>query len=158
MQQYCEQMSAALEGLYSADQVRALHAAWLLEEYPGVHELMEELSERTDVQLACLSNTNDGHWEQMHGSQQIFRSFARLNLRLASHLMQLAKPELAIYHSAISSFGCRPDEVLFFDDLPENVLAARDAGWNAERIDPKGDTAAQMRGHLGVHAVLLPQA
>jgi|SRR5690606_16013282 len=134
--------------------VRALHAAWLIEEYPGVLDLVSELDGLGHVRLACLSNTNDGHWEQMHAAPDVFPTLARLHLRLASHLLRLAKPDPAIYRAATAAFECAPSEILFFDDLPENIEAARGAGWNAERIDPSGDTAAQMRQHLGAYGVL----
>jgi FMN phosphatase YigB (HAD superfamily) len=152
--EYCQRMSLAVGGLYDPAQVRALHAAWLIEEYPGVLDLVTELDGLGHVRLACLSNTNDGHWDQMQSAPQLFPTLARLHVRLASHLMRLAKPDPAIYQAACTTFECTPAEVLFFDDLPENIEAARAAGWNAERIDPTGDTAAQMRKHLGAHGVL----
>jgi glucose-1-phosphatase len=156
--EYCSSMSAAVGGRYVPAQVRALHAAWLIEEYPGVLELVTDLRQTPGLRVACLSNTNDGHWDQMHESPGTFRAFSQLELRLASHVMRLAKPDLAIYRAAVTELGCQPGEVLFFDDLPENIAAARQAGWHAERIDPLGDTAAQMRGHLRTHGVLSPQA
>lgn len=152
--EYCERMSHATGGLYDAAQVRSLHAAWLIEEYPGVLELVSELDRLGHVRLACLSNTNDGHWDQMQSAPHLFPTLARLHVRLASHLLRLAKPDPAIYRAACATFECSPAEVLFFDDLPENIEAARAAGWNAERIDPSGDTAAQMRRHLSSHGVL----
>jgi len=156
--EYCNGMSAAVGGRYAPAQVRALHAAWLIEEYPGVLELLTELRAEPELRVACLSNTNDGHWDQMHDNPGSFRAFSQLELRLASHLLRLAKPDPAIYQAALTELGCAPGEVLFFDDLPENIAAAREAGWHAERIDPLGDTAAQMRGHLRAHGVLAPQA
>jgi glucose-1-phosphatase len=156
--EYCTAMSSAIGSHYSPEQVRRLHGAWLIEEYPGVLDLLTELRAKRGLRVACLSNTNDGHWDQMHDSPGIFRAFAQLELRLASHVMRLAKPDLAIYRAAVTELGCQPGEVLFFDDLPENIAAAREAGWHAERIDPLGDTAAQMRGHLRAHRVLSSQA
>ena len=43
--------------------------------------------------------------------------------------------------------SARADEVLFFDDLAENIDAARSLGWRAEQIDPSGDTAEQVVRH-----------
>jgi FMN phosphatase YigB (HAD superfamily) len=40
--------------------------------------------------------------------------------------------------------GHGPEEILFFDDLPENIDGARAAGWRAVLIDPDGDPAAQV--------------
>ena len=44
--------------------------------------------------------------------------------------------------------------ILFFDDDPANVEAARARGWRAERIDAAGDTAAQLLDALRRHAVI----
>jgi len=156
--EYCVAMSNAVGNSYSPEQVRRLHAAWLIEEYPGVLELVTDLRQTPELRVACLSNTNDGHWDQMHDNPGTFRAFAQLELRLASHLLRLAKPDPAIYQAALAELGCAPGEVLFFDDLPENIAAAREAGWQAERIDPLGDTTAQIRRHLSAHGVLTAHA
>ena len=69
-------------------------------------------------------------------------------------MTELAKPGLDIYHAFVERTGHRAAGILFFDDLEENVVAARRAGWNAEQIDHTGDTAAQIRGHLREYGVL----
>jgi putative hydrolase of the HAD superfamily len=43
----------------------------------------------------------------------------------------LVKPDPAVYARADEEFGTEPGEVVFFDDRPENVAAARAHGWDA---------------------------
>ena len=43
----------------------------------------------------------------------------------------LAKPDPEIYAHADSVYGTEPGDVVFFDDKPENVEAARAHGWDA---------------------------
>jgi putative hydrolase of the HAD superfamily len=43
----------------------------------------------------------------------------------------LAKPDPAIFAHADAVYGTRPCDVLFFDDRPDNVAAARAHGWDA---------------------------
>ena len=43
----------------------------------------------------------------------------------------LAKPDPQIYAHADSVYGTEPGDVVFFDDKPENVEAARAHGWEA---------------------------
>jgi putative hydrolase of the HAD superfamily len=50
-----------------------------------------------------------------------------------SHEVGLRKPDPAIYELSTSRLGVRPHEVAFLDDVPENVEAARAAGWLAVR-------------------------
>ena len=75
-----------------------------------------------------------------------------LRHQLASHLLGCAKPDARIYALAQSAFGVErpiaPNDIVFFDDLTENVAAARAAGWEAFHVDPLGDTVAQIRRDL----------
>jgi len=41
------------------------------------------------------------------------------------------KPNATIYALAAERFGVPPAELVFIDDMPKNVVAARAAGWNA---------------------------
>lgn len=54
--------------------------------------------------------------------------FGRFSFHVLSGELQQMKPEPEIYRTALDLCGTPPDEVLFIDDLPENIEAARDAG------------------------------
>ena len=58
---------------------------------------------------------------------------------LASHLVGLRKPAKAMYEYVERAAGLAPSGILFFDDVVENVEAARRRGWRAYRIDPAPD-------------------
>jgi glucose-1-phosphatase len=148
------------EGAYTALELRRIHDAWTLTEYPGALELVQALNALPSVTTACLSNTNHGHWVRLANldGKSEYPSVLALQHQLASHLLGCAKPDPRIYELAFATFAegrrLAPGDVVFFDDLEENVRAARAAGWNAHRIDPAGDTAAQMRHFLagaGIH-------
>jgi FMN phosphatase YigB (HAD superfamily) len=134
--------------------VEQIHAAWTLQEYPGALQLIEELNRLPEVATACLSNTNAVHWRRLAGEDGRIEYPAVLALRhrLASHLLGCAKPDAMIYERARATFfeprAGRPEDIIFFDDLPENVASARAAGWTAFEVDPHGDTAGQMRSAL----------
>jgi FMN phosphatase YigB (HAD superfamily) len=145
-------------GLYTPSQVRTIHDAWLLAEYPGAAELIGELRAKSSAQTLLLSNTNESHWvrhlPKVGGAAGDFPAVMQLHHRLASHVLKMAKPGREIYLAAERQTGVRGEHVLFFDDLIENVEAARAVGWRAEQIDHLGDTAAQMRGHLRAYGVM----
>ena len=48
-----------------------------------------------------------------------------------SHEVGLAKPDPAIYALTAERLGVEPHEIVFLDDHPPNVAAARAAGWHA---------------------------
>jgi glucose-1-phosphatase len=151
---YFSGLSASIDELYSAAELERMHAAWTLEHYPGALELVRALNAQPGVTTACLSNTNHAHWLRLAGADggREYPAVLELRHQLASHLLGCAKPDPRIYELARARFAeagpVRPRDILFFDDLPENVSAARDAGWSAFQVDPSGDTVRQMRGIL----------
>jgi FMN phosphatase YigB (HAD superfamily) len=161
---YHEELSQALAGLYSAAEVERIHEAWTLKEYPGALELVRELNQLPDLVTACLSNTNAAHWRRLanEDGKAEYPSVLELQLRVASHVLGCAKPDPEIYARAQAVFFASsapsrppstpqplaPQQIAFFDDLPENVQAARAQGWTAFQVDHEGDTVRQMRTHL----------
>ena len=146
-------ISKACDEVYSIEEVEAVHHAWLLEEYEGVGELIEELNEYADLTTGLLSNTNALHWERMEEDSP---SAWCIEHKHGSHLFGLAKPDektFAAYERWVNAAG---PQVLFFDDSPEHIEAARAFGWNAEQIDHTKCTATQIRGHLERLMILEP--
>jgi len=142
-QAFLEGMSHCLGGVLDASEVGRLHDAWILGEYEGVGELLDELRS-TGTVTACLSNTNAAHWEQLRASP----AFMRIGARHASHALGLAKPDAAAFRAFEREVGVPAASLVLFDDLPGNVAAARSCGWTAFEVDHAGDTAAQVLGAL----------
>jgi putative hydrolase of the HAD superfamily len=131
-----------------------LQQAYLLGAYPGAHELIDDLC-RAGVRTACLSNTTHNHWRMMHDpSGPHFLPLARMTHCFASFQIGLRKPDERIYAHVEHVTGVPPAGIVFFDDVEENVLAARQRGWHAHRITPDGDPILQERAHLRRHGVL----
>ncbi|MCL4742369.1 MAG: HAD-IA family hydrolase [Phycisphaerales bacterium] len=152
--EFADGLSAAVGGRYTPAHIRAIHDAWIIAEYPGAGDLLRTLNE-TGLTTAVLSNTNHGHWARLipgtNGGE--FPSLGLVQHPHASHLLGLAKPDPAIFRAFESRTGIAPSGVLFFDDLEENVSAARTCGWRAEKIDHSGDTVSQIIEHLARHGV-----
>lgn len=151
---FFERIALTTSGKYTPAQFRLMHEHWIIEEYPGVNRLIHDLHAR-GLETGVLSNTNASHWAQMQpmvvDGRERKPKFVTPSLprhKHASHLLGLAKPQAEIYHTFAQRTGFTPSAIVFFDDLEDNVRAARDAGWHAHRIDHDGDTAAQMREHL----------
>lgn len=148
--EYYEGLRRALGGRYSLEEVASVHDAWLLEEYAGVAELVTRLGEVPGVQTACLSNTNERHWEMLAPERgpARFPAVQGLQRRFASHLMRVSKPEARIFEGFQAALAARPEDILFFDDGEPNVSAARRLGWRAETIDPTEQTLGQLESYL----------
>lgn len=142
-------MSDLLDRVWTPDEIARIDAAWLLGPYPGTTDVVHDLH-AAGFQTACLSNTSHDHW----GPLCAYENVAALHHPHASHLLGLAKPDQAIYETFEREVGRRPEEIVFFDDLPENVEAAITRGWRAHRIDHAGDTAAQIRDVMSGHGLV----
>lgn len=154
---YYQGMLGALEQRYTLDEIARIHDAWLLEEYAGIRELVAELAGVPGITTACLSNTNERHWDVLApaGGTARFPVVMALGQRFASHLMRASKPEPRIFADFQRQIGADPADILFFDDGEANVMAARSQGWRAETVDPLGDPCGQLRSHLQHHGVAL---
>ncbi len=157
---FFEELAATTHGRISPGDAQSLHDAWLIEEYPGITQLLSDLHQLNAVSTALLSNTNAGHWRRhlsaAAGVPPDFPAAGSLEHRFGSHLLGLAKPNDEIYHALESKTGVAPEQILFFDDLSENVQAAQRRGWRVECIDHAADPAAQMRARLVTEGVLPP--
>jgi len=114
-------------------QVEAVMSAWLVGLKPGAAELIEDLCAR-GLPTAVLSNTNAWHWAELRSPTGRFAPLRRLHHHFASHELNTRKPESEIYAIVEQRLERRGQEIVFFDDLPENVEAARGRGWQAHCI------------------------
>lgn len=161
---YYERMAAHTAGLYGPEDIKLIDDAWIVEPYSGIEEIVESLNATEGLATGCLSNTTREHWCEMahvNDSDLLrpgaprFPAVPKMQHRAASHLLRLAKPGVEAYRAYEAATGIPGGRILFFDDTPDNVHGAREAGWHAERIDYAGDTAAQVRSLLARYGVEL---
>ncbi len=69
--------------------------------------------------------------------------------------VKLIKPDPAIFTLAAQRFGVPASQLLFFDDHPANVQAARAAGWHAE-LFLGAEAAKTAEAVLQAHGLLQP--
>lgn len=157
-ERYFSGVAEATGGAYTPEEIQRIHDAWLIEEYPGVDGVLADLAEAPKIETGLLSNTNARHWARhlpgSDGRGPDFPAIGMLQHRHASHLLGHAKPTENIYESFERQTGCPGRAILFFDDLEENINAARRRGWQAVQIDHAADTASQIRAHLERAGVL----
>ncbi|MGH9487589.1 MAG: HAD-IA family hydrolase [Terriglobales bacterium] len=101
---------------------------WLIPE-PWVRALLARF------RCGLLSNTNVLHFEFLAAEQPLLREFA---FRVLSHEVGAVKPEARIYEAAEAAAGCAPEAILYFDDVPGFVAAARARGWQAHTFTGAG--------------------
>lgn len=100
---------------------------------------------RPRYRTAILSNSFVGareHEEERYG----FTSM--VDLAIYSHEEGVHKPDPRIYAIAIERLGVAPGEIVFLDDRPENVDAARAAGIQAVLFTSTAQTIADIEALL----------
>jgi glucose-1-phosphatase len=80
--------------------------------------------------LGILSNTSPAHWDWVTAGRFGIVNLA-FDLAALSYEIGACKPEPRIFAAAARLAGVRPEEIFFVDDMPENVAAARQAGFDA---------------------------
>lgn len=154
-EEYFSRVAGTMGGLYTPVDIQRIHDLWIIEEYRGIGRVIESIQRSGGgVRTGVLSNTNAWHWRQLtsgpHGRAKfpvVERAESGGTVH-ASHVMGLAKPDGAIYDRYAELVGVDGGEIVFFDDLEDNVRSACERGWDAVRIDHTGDTAEQVRLHL----------
>lgn len=105
----------------------ARFASWDRGPFPGAVELLEQL--RPVCRLACLSNNNEIHWPRLRDAFSFGRFFEHCYV---SYEIHAAKPDLEAFEFVLGDLALPAQAILFFDDNPECVAAARAAGLQAE--------------------------
>lgn len=107
---------------------------------PGASELLLKLSE--NYSLACLSNTNELHWNRLC-CEDCIESLFRYNF--PSHKTGYMKPDIEAFRHAIKSMGCNADKILFLDDNQINIDAAKQTGMRAIRVNGFEDVKIKLQ-------------
>ena len=109
-----------------------------------VTELLDQISAKAD--LVLLSNTDPLHFQFVRSRFDFLEKFSRM---LLSYEVGYAKPARQIFERALGSAD-RRTRLIYFDDVPEFVAAARACGLPAEQFVD----AAKLRRDLQAFGVL----
>ena len=112
----------------------------------GTPALVERLAER-GVPLYAITNFAARFWEDYRPTEPLFDHFRDI---VVSGAEKIAKPDPAIYRLAERRFGHAPGAMLFIDDNPANIEAARALGW---QVHPFTD-AANLEADLEARGLL----
>lgn len=88
-------------------------------------ELIERLSTVQSRTLSLASNQE--RWRGTHIAS-VYSDFTHFNQTYFSYEIGYRKPEQGYFEFILNDLNANPDEVLFVDDTPENILAAETIG------------------------------
>lgn len=144
-----EQMRKRAGYLGSEEKLRRLWASLLSSPIDGSENLLDRVREQ--YRVAYLSNCNEVHAGVIAGK---FRAlFGSDEPIIYSHEVEAVKPEIEIYRKALARLEAEPEDVIFVDDMLENVTAARSVGIEAHQFE----SPAQMTRLLEQRGLLAPE-
>jgi glucose-1-phosphatase len=115
-------------------------------EVSGIQPLLRQA--RQYFPLYAFSNTNPTHWTYLSSTcAELLNEFERIFL---SFEMGQRKPDRAAFEMVSSSIGVNAAQILFFDDLLENVEGARKAGLQAVHVQSVADTQKALESLLAI--------
>jgi FMN phosphatase YigB (HAD superfamily) len=127
----------------------AVREGWnevLVAEMTGTLQAIDAVRER--IPCYALSNTNEAHLQ--HIRVRFPEVLARFRQVFVSHEIGYRKPHPRAFGHVLDAIGVAAADVLFFDDLQENVDAARRCGLQAQWVG----TPADVRAALAERALL----
>jgi len=110
----------------------------------GMEDIVQRVS-RTH-QTALVSNTNEIHYRL---SLTKFEQLKILQKHYLSYQLRVMKPARGFYDAIIKDQRIFPSEMLFVDDIAENVKAAKSAGMQAIRFESTGQLETDLQ-NLGI--------
>jgi FMN phosphatase YigB (HAD superfamily) len=104
----------------------------------------------SQARIGILSNTCDAHWDWINRQQHPLMT-GPFDAVVLSFEVNSMKPDDQIYRAAELAAGVPADRILFLDDKPENVHAAKMRGWQAEQCfgGPEAIAVLEKHGVIG---------
>lgn len=114
-------------------------------------EFLDQMN--SNYRFALLSNINAIHEKYIHNYLKeeygiIDFETRYFNKTYYSHHIKMRKPDEEIYQYVACDLDVMPSQILFIDDLPENVEAAKSCGWNAVVHNPKERIEEKFKHYL----------
>ena len=122
-----------IEGCLASDpeiepQIRLFYAdrRRLVMEYDYSHDWLEDLKKR-GYRIYILSNYSQDHFQYI---SKHFSVFGLEDGQMVSFKVKLLKPDHRRYEALFEKYGLKPEECVFIDDSPKNIVGAVNAGMN----------------------------
>ncbi len=133
-EEYAERFLEKWDQNIPVDEFKDIFESFVVGWYCDAPQILEKIRQRHN--LACLSNTNDVHWNKLLCQFGLTEKF---DYCFASHILRVRKPDPQAYTSVIGELNLSPNHFYFFDDREENVDAAIKCGMNASLVKGCGE-------------------
>ena len=114
-------------------------------------KMLESL--KPDYNLVILSNINNLHIRKIHIYLNKDHNISDFEERyfdhvFYSHIIGMRKPDDEIYQHVTESLSVNKSDILFIDDLHENITAAKSYGWHGQVHNPTDEIVVKIDGYI----------
>ncbi|MEE9330699.1 MAG: HAD-IA family hydrolase [Methylophilaceae bacterium] len=102
-------------------------ATWVVGTFPDTFALLDAIPDT--IKVAALSNTSGAHWKEVEATGLT----DKIEHLFLSHEIGHLKPSAPAFQAAVDGLGIPAAEIIFFDDVIENVNAASAFGLKAHQ-------------------------
>jgi glucose-1-phosphatase len=127
---YLKGLHAVFDERFTIVQLEQAFTNIILDPIEGMSGIVNRVSR--NCQTALVSNTNEIHFRF---SLSKFDFLHELHKHYLSYRLKVMKPSKGFYEAIIKDLKMEPSEILFIDDINENVIAARNSGIQAMEFE-----------------------
>jgi HAD superfamily hydrolase (TIGR01509 family) len=138
-----DEFQRQFNGLYadrfSPEELEKAFFSVLPQPIDGMERVVQKVAK--DHEVALVSNTNPLHFKLCLGTVPALKNFQRFYV---SYELKALKPDESFYRGVIEGEGLEPGEMVFIDDLEENVEGARKTGMKGIVFTGKGELEREL--------------
>ncbi len=127
--EFVDGLGTILEGRFTSEELVEAFDQIIREPIDGMASIVSQVAAQR--RTALVSNTNELHH---HGSIRRVPALRHLHRQYVSYQLKVMKPGRKFYEAIIRDQQLRPEQMIFIDDLEENVKGAVDAGMRGIRF------------------------
>ncbi|MEO1957513.1 MAG: HAD family phosphatase [Methylophilaceae bacterium] len=126
--EFAQEVVKDLKLSITADAFMENFSTWIVGTFPDTFDLLDAIP--NTLKVAALSNTSDAHWKEVEATGLA----NKIEYLYLSHKIGHLKPSLPAFQCAVDGLGVPPEEIIFFDDVIENINAANSFGLKAHQV------------------------
>lgn len=128
------------------DEIRLWHDRWIEMCSPEIPHSVHLLRALRAKGMPVYALTNFGV-ESFALAQSVYPFLREFDRAFVSGELRMLKPDRAIYAALEQGTGVAPERLLFADDRPDNIAAARARGWRGHLFEHPQGWADALIGH-----------
>lgn len=117
--EFLDSLYVIFEGRFTKEKILEAWDGIIVEDNVSIVPFVRRVQKR--YRTAILSNTSPSHWKKVMAISSLARS---IPAAFTSFDIGAMKPDPAAYRHAVKALGVLPHEILFIDDLKENIDGA----------------------------------